>query len=286
MAQNTINTSALGQSMTQFNQLSGLILVTPLTVVGYQPKNENFNSLATPEDPIVFQYEGENSVQLESDVTDHYIEDNTTIQDHVALKPEQITVTGYVGELSDYIENNAYLAGLKQVAEKLTVLSVYEPQLASQAQLAYNMALYAVNSSFNAYNAVKQSINSLTNIDKPQNGQNFVSSNGISPASTQNKQQKMFSTFYGYYRNRRLFTVQTPWAVFDNCIIQSLRAVQDAESATVSSFEVTFKVLRFTKIQEPVSLAARLKAIAASVTNLGEVQLAPSEKNFSTVAGL
>ena len=72
-----------------------------------------------------------------------------------------------------------------------------------------------------------------------------IGSSGISSTgSAQNKQQLVFQRFYGYWRSRTLFKVQTPWAVFDNCAIKSLRAIQDAETNTITDFEVSFKVIR------------------------------------------
>jgi uncharacterized Fe-S center protein len=72
--------------------------------------NVNFLSSATqqaivkPEDfkgiaGFVFDVITLDSIELSSDITDHYIEDNTAINDHIALKPEIIRVEGLVGEL-------------------------------------------------------------------------------------------------------------------------------------------------------------------------------------------
>jgi hypothetical protein len=66
-------------------------------------------------------------------------------------------------------------------------------------------------------------------------------------ATQQNKQQAVYLRFMGYWRERRLFKVQTPWAIFPFCAIQSVKAVQSEETRTVSTFEVTFKVIRFAK---------------------------------------
>ncbi len=36
---------------------------------------------------FVFDYAGEVSSELHADITDHYTEDNTVVQDHIALNP-------------------------------------------------------------------------------------------------------------------------------------------------------------------------------------------------------
>ena len=48
---------------------------------------------------FIFDIDGTVTHQLESDITDHYVEDNTAVQDHIALRPEKITLKNYQGEL-------------------------------------------------------------------------------------------------------------------------------------------------------------------------------------------
>jgi len=75
-------------------------------------------------------------------------------------------------------------------------------------------------------------------------GTSVIDGRSINTAAHQNKQQTMFQQFYGYWRNRILFTVQTPWAVFQNMAIMRLTAVQDADTQVITDFEVTFKLIR------------------------------------------
>ena len=63
------------------------------------------NAIIRPANPppgiagFVMDVRMEDEVNLESDITDHYVEDNTAVQDQVSLKPEEVTVHGLVGEL-------------------------------------------------------------------------------------------------------------------------------------------------------------------------------------------
>lgn len=50
---------------------------------------------------FLFDYDAEQFMELVAEVTDHFIEDNTTLQDNIALLPERITVRGSVAELTD-----------------------------------------------------------------------------------------------------------------------------------------------------------------------------------------
>lgn len=220
-----VNLSALSTATTTATTLSNLILITPGTGPNYQPQP---NPLVNHTDPtFVFDYEGENSVSLESDITDHYVEDNSAINDQIALKPEMVTVHGYIGELNDIAP--ALLKPLKTIADKLAVLSAYTPQLSITAQLIYNEA-------FQLYQTASLALASAVSVWNAVGG-------GGNPA--QNKQQVAFQKLYGYYRNRTLFTVQTPWCTFKNMAIKSIRAVQDETTNVVTDFEITFKIMRF-----------------------------------------
>src|SRR5260221_4663943 len=96
-----INLSALSTIPTTVTSLNGLILATPQALIGYQPQPTPSISGAPTDftdDAFIFDYEGEQSLSLEADITDHFIEDNTSIQDHIALKPVRITTHGFIGE--------------------------------------------------------------------------------------------------------------------------------------------------------------------------------------------
>lgn len=238
------NISSIAQATTAATALSNLILVTPQQTVGYQPQNKN-GSTQQVDPPILFHYEGENTVSLVSDITDHFVEDNTALQDQIALRPEIITTHGFIGELNDVAPKA--LIPIKAIADKLTTVGAYLPSLTLTAQIAYNEAFFAYQI---AQNTAHSAVSAWSTINGGSSGESVIDGNAdnsgfVSVAQNQNKQQKIFQVFYGYWRTRRLFTIQTPWAIFQNCAIMSLRAIQDAETRMITDFEVTFKLLRF-----------------------------------------
>lgn len=242
--------------------LSNLILVTPNSNKGYQPQP----SQGQPqEDSILFNYEGEQVVSLESDITDHFVEDNTAIQDQISLKPETVTTSGYIGELNDVTP--PLLEALKFVSEKLTTIGAYQPTLSATALIAYNQAALLYSVAANALNSAVSAWKSVVG------------------GESQNKQQLAFSQFYGYWQNRTLFTVQTPWAIFKDMAIKSLRAIQDDETRMITDFEVTFKKIRFantiTTINRTTSFQGRSFFQSGDTVNLGVQSLAPSTESFS-----
>jgi hypothetical protein len=235
----SVNVEALSTATTAAEALANLILVTPKPI-GYQAQAANY-SLQNPTS-VFFDIEGENTATLKSEITDHYVEDNTAIQDHVAIKPLIVTVVGYVGELTN-IPPNKILQSLKLAADRLTVLTAYTPELTVAAQEAYNTAFQVYQSLEQTKNAAVAAWNSLNNIE-----------------GAQNRQQKVFSTFWGYQQSRTLFTIETPWAVYQDMAIETLKVAQGEETKFISNFEITFKQIR--KASVLVSSAAKKNSSA------------------------
>ncbi len=283
-----INLSQLSNVSTAATALSNLILVTPQQTIGYQPQNSPSykKDTSTPPPAILFNYEGEQSLQLQSDITDHYIENNSAIQDQVALRPEQFTVQGFIGELNDIAP--AALQPLKVIAEKLTPVAAYAPQLSVTAALAYANALQIYQVGASLVNSAVSTWSSITGGGEA-GGQGVINGSGLTGANnkTQTKQQIYFQQFYGYWRNRTLFTIQTPWAVFQDMAILNLRAVQDPETRMISDFEITFKLMRFASTQSisnqqlnSANYQGRGAASASNEVNLGTSTLTPASESF------
>ncbi len=237
--------------------LSSLVLVTPTTTTpsatkGYQPLNaptqagQNTSQALPP--ALLFHYEGENSVTCESDITDHYVEQNYAVQDQIALRPEIVSTSGFIGELNDVVP--AALQFLQAIPQTLTAIGAYAPGLSSTAQLAYNKAVLAYQF---ANNAASTAISAWSSISGGTgSGTEIGNGSGVFEAGAniiQNKQQQMFNAFYGYWFNRNLFNVQTPWAIFTNMAIKSLKPIQDADTRMITNFEVTFKKIRVATTQ-------------------------------------
>ena len=182
---------------------------------------------------FVFDIIGDEEIALDAEVTDHYLEDNISIQDHVALRPEEFTLKGYVGELTDIIAT----VPLNVISNNLVLSTVagFLPNFTAQAQQAYNVISNPIAQITSAYT-------------QAQNFYNIFSQN----STTATKQQNGFMFFYNMWLSRTLFTVQTPFNVFPSpidptqqgMIIKSLRVLQRDDNRYVSDFSVTFKMIR------------------------------------------
>lgn len=290
------NLSALTPLATSATALSNLILVSPQTTIGYQPQgtpNADGTSAQRPK-PLLFHYEGEQTVAIESDITDHYIEDNTAIADQISLKPELITTHGFIGELNDVATGALALA--QTLANKLVAISAYTPAISQTALIAYTQAFQAYQIATNIENAAVQSWESLNNAAGTGLGggaQTEIGSGNFTLSSinsTQTKQQVAFQQFYAYWRNRILFTVQTPWAVFQNMAIKNLRAIQSAETNMITDFEVTFKMIRTANTTEnpntTSSFQERLNAQASGEVDHGTQTTNSNQNDLAFDSGL
>lgn len=241
------NISALSPITTTAKALGNIILVTP-NVSGYQPQNKFISNQTSPQSfqnpALLFNYEGEQSVSLDSDITDHFIEDNTAVQDQISLKPVTITTHGFIGELNDIAPIGVQI--IQTLQEKLTTLSPYTPELSIVALNAYNQAFQAYQIAQSILQSGVSSWATITGSSQTVIGNNGLLSDPDSLQSklTQTRQQIAFQQFFGYWQDRTLFTVQTPWAVFQNMAILHLRAIQEADTRVFSDFEVTFKQIR------------------------------------------
>lgn len=276
--------SALTSITNVAQALGNLILVTPQSVVGYQPQTPNtvlnVGSPQYTQPAILFNYEGENTSQIESDITDHFVEDNTSVQDQISLKPVVITTQGFVGELND-VPPNQFFRAAQVAAQKLTALGAYAPQLSATALIAYNEALFA----YQLANSLKTSAVATWSSVSGTGGTSVISGNGIQAQPNQTQQQKYYQQFYGYWSSRTLFTVQTPWAIFTDMAILKLRALQSAETNVITDFEITFKQIRYAKVLsdtiDPANTQGRLIQQSGSVVNMGTSAVVPSDISFS-----
>lgn len=174
---------------------------------------------------FLFDIAATDNVTHAAQITDHYVENNSAVQDHIAFDPVKITITGKVGELVYTKEQG--IAFLSATIDRLTPLGVLKPKQALQAQ----RYIAAANQLYSATQSALKVYNDLAGVFK-----------GI-PAK--NKQQEAFNTFEGYFLGRTLLTVETPWKTYESMVIENWSADQDAESMYETTFTLTFKEVRY-----------------------------------------
>lgn len=278
------NSALLANASTTATALGNLVLVTPSQVKGYQPQNapnpDGTPSNAVPPKSFLFDYEGEQTADLVSDITDHFIEDNTAIQDQIALKPIRVTTKGFVSELNDVVPS--FLQPLKTVAQKLTVIGSYAPSTSQTALLAYNQAFQAYQIATNLINSAVGAWSSISG----GTGTSVVTGDlPLFRLPNQTKQQTAFQSFYGYWINRTLFTIQTPWAIFTDMAIEKIHPIQSEDTLTFTTFECTFKQIRTAQSASSLPRSAISQGRASpqsSLANNQGVSTPPSSISLTT----
>lgn len=234
------------------NGLANLAIVSPNQTVGYQPTPAN----GEPPPAFLFHIEDDNEIVQESEITDNYVENNTVIQDHWALRSPTVRVHGFIGELNDSPLGQQNLLPLPAFVQPvittgLSIISDFLPGLSISANNIVNAAFQGYQAASAVANSAVSAWNSLIN----------------GAPGVQNKQQAAFQYFFGQLQARSLWKIQTPWAVMDTMAIQSFRTVQEGGSRVITDFYITFKKIRFAdafQTTPPAVLAGRAIAQAAS----------------------
>ncbi|RTL04652.1 hypothetical protein EKK58_10100 [Candidatus Dependentiae bacterium] len=170
----------------------------------------------------VFDILDDEEVAIDSDITDHYVESNYAIQDHWAQRPLKLSVKGYVAELRDVFPNG--LLGILMKIQSLQSIGGFLPRFASQATQIYAKTAAVVARAGEVVNQAKN-ISALM-------GQY---------STTATRQQEAYKKFYDMWVSRQLCSVETPYGVFNNMAIESLRVIQRGNTKLVSDFEISFK---------------------------------------------
>jgi hypothetical protein len=235
------------------------------------------NSVVRPNNPppgiagFLFDIPLDDSIQIESDITDNYVEDNTAIQDQIALKPEIVTVRGLVGEL---VQTQDQIDNVNAQPDLLPLNPDLEPEYTEIQQIEFA----------DDEATATQEVSSQTDSKSLDNY--FEARTPI----TTGKQTKAFAYFYQLWKGRQLMTVDTPWGFFTDMVIQSLRVSQDSASKMESDFTLTFKKMRFAQEVAIVSgqLAGRCALQSTSQTNNGVAGKDPvtTSKNQSWIMQL
>lgn len=227
-----------------------LAIAVPTETDGFRPQLgfENTESELS-EEILVFDVQEDQSIDVDAEITDHYTEDGS-ITDNISFRPEIIVTNGLIGELTTQSRTKTGRS-VEMAIEKAGQIASFLPNLSASALAVNNRAISLIQStekierftikkwaSLNKSSAVV-----FTGAETPEE-----LSEKIKNAKNQTYQAEAFQKIYGYMKQRKLFTVHTPWGVFKNCAIQKLRAVQDSESKDVSSFQVIFKSIRIAEV--------------------------------------
>jgi len=167
-----------------------------------------------------------NDLVAEADITDQYVEDNTSRQDHMALKPLEYTLRGFVSEKVFY-RRQEITDKIVDGLSKLQPIAILAPTVSSYANTVIAASSY-VEASVNRYIKNINSIKSLFNKNKTVNI---------------TRQEQVAQDLIKLRDNRVLVNLDTPFGKFENFLVKSAKIEQE-ETTSQSQVVVTVKEYR------------------------------------------
>lgn len=197
---------------------------------------------------FVFDVESETNVMLSTEITDHFLEDNSTVQDHIAIKPKKVTLKNYVGELV-FREDDDTETVIQQVTQKLTILDSFLPTLSAAATQINATIQNDEASGASLKNVTLDSVNKMTDY--------WAFAQNISPPV--NKQEQAYLYFKALMEGKFLVSIQTPFEFMSNMAIESIMAEQGEGSNAIGSFTITLKQIRTASLLNAVEGEERFR---------------------------
>ncbi len=182
---------------------------------------------------FVFDIPLRENIELSADVSEHYTESGSFINDHVVLKPVRIMLQGLIGEL-------AALTGIgtNELSELNNRLETVEAYLGDFTPGMVQILQNAITDTDQALNALNEQIKRAENI--------IGLFEGESPDQT--RQQQYFQQIEALWKAKTLVTVQTPWKYYDSMIIDGISMIQNEDTDEITDISVTMREMRFAEL--------------------------------------
>lgn len=209
---------------------------------------------------FVFDIKKDYKFTLASDITDHYVESNVAIQDHIGLKPIILEVTGSLGEItlssSKGKTSNSIASEIgqdKNIPENKNIFNSIDSYLGRMGSLT-SFAPNIVNQALNIYNTTKfgySTVNKIINLDKKDstNKSGYDYTEGYNEETIEKTKQFYYiDWFKTQWWNRASFTIVTPYGVLTDMYIMDLNAVQPENTRYITNLNIKFKQIRKARI--------------------------------------
>lgn len=213
-------------------------------------------------------------VRLENEITDHFVESNYAIQDHISRKPVIITLSGLVGDY--FYSVNQIEDTLALITPAITLVKEFLPQVTSIVQ----------KKKIDFTNEQKQ------RLVKQKDGSYKVLVNGkeyeyefnamdlfslfINLYKLKSAQTRAFLFFEAMWKSGARFSVETTWKRYNNMVVQSVTPKRD-NNADITEFTVVCKQMEFTstKVETIEEYKNRTQLQKADAANKGAVKGTP-----------
>jgi hypothetical protein len=166
-----------------------------------------------------------------AEMSEHYTEQGSFINDTRILKPAQIVLTGFIGELVYRTPQKGVEAGLQQAQNKLLAVNAYLGPLTQGATQKAAAVVSQASYVANHLGAIAKRAKNLVN---------YFSGN----EAVLNAQQKAYLEIYSLFVSGQIVEVQTPWRFFPKMQILNIVARQDEITNDYTDFSITLQEYR------------------------------------------
>lgn len=201
------------------------------------------------------------SLTSKVNVSKNYMENGSVINDHAINEPDEVTLSGLVGELV-FRKPQGIEGTLNEITSRLGAVNAYLgpfTQGATQkAALIASQAAYVANQAKAIAKRAKGVVDFFQGED-----------------ASLTLQQKAYLEITALQKTHQLVSVVTPWTIHYNMIIVSVNPSQDESSNDYSLFSVTLQEMRFTDIETTTfdegNYKSAIDAQSAATADAGKV---------------
>lgn len=201
-------------------------------------------------------------IKMQNDVTDHYIDTNTPVQDHIARKPITITLSGFQGDY--FYSVNKIEDTLAKIIPTLSLVKQFLPRLPDSTKQRLVKKYQQVTQTQKTPLALKNNGTeyTLNSIDLFKLFQELY--------KLKSPQTRAFFFLETLWKSNAVFTVETTWKRYQNMIITEITPVRD-NNADITEFSVSFKQINFTAslVQSINNATGRTRQQLAEMANKG-----------------
>lgn len=183
----------------------------------------------------VFDIPTGESLTSKVNISKHYMESGSFINDHAVNEPDEITLTGLVGELV-YRKPQGIEGGLTALASRLSTVNAYLGPLTQGA--TQKAAAIATQAAYVA-NQAKAIAKRAGNVVDFFRGEE----------ATLTLQQRAYFELMALQKTHQLVWVLTPWNIHYNMLVSMVGARQDETSNDYTDFSVTLQEARFASVE-------------------------------------
>lgn len=221
----------------------------------------------------VFDIPTGESLTSKVNISKHYTENGSVINDHAVNEPDEITLTGLVGELV-YRKPQGIEGALTEAASRLSTVNAYLGPLTQGAtQKAAQIATQAAYVA-NQAKAIAKRAGNVVDFFRGED-------------ATLTLQQKAYFELMALQKTHQLVWVLTPWNIHYNMLIAQVAARQDETTNDYTDFSVTLQESRFTGVETTTfdegNYKSAIDAQSAATADAGKVA-GKEGKKFNTTA--